>query len=180
MVNVSGADLSILAEAAREAAEPTLGGLHVGWFFAASMAVLILIAIWKKVPALVTKGLDKGIADIRHELDEAKRLRAEAEVLAKEYAAKLAAAEKDALAMIEHARHEAQTIVAKAAEDTATLIARRQKMAEEKITAAERGAVDELRLKAADAAARAAAVLIAARHDAGADKALVDQAIAGI
>jgi F-type H+-transporting ATPase subunit b len=40
--------------------------------------------------------------------------------------------------------------------------------------------VAELRAKAAQAAAQAAHGLIAAGHDAKADKALVDQAIAGI
>ena len=46
--------------------------------------------------------------------------------------------------------------------------------------AAQRGAVAELQAKAADAAATAARALIAKGHDAKADKALVDEAIAGI
>ena len=60
------------------------------------------------------------------------------------------------------------------------MIARREKMAEDKIGAAERGVVSELRAKAAEAAAAAAGALIAAKHDAKADKSLVDEAIAGI
>ena len=71
-------------------------------------------------------------------------------------------------------------IVAKAKSDAEALIARRGKSAEEKIAAAERNAVAELRARTAEAAAQAARGLIAKNHNASADKALVDQAIAGI
>jgi len=50
-------------------------------------------------------------------------------------------------------------------------------MAEDKIAAEERSAVEQLRSAAADAAARAAAKIIAERHDAKTDAKLVDQAI---
>ena len=70
--------------------------------------------------------------------------------------------------------------VVKAEADTKALIKRREKMAEDKIAAAERGAVAELRTKAANAAASAARQLISANHNAKADKALVDEAIGGI
>jgi F-type H+-transporting ATPase subunit b len=50
-------------------------------------------------------------------------------------------------------------------------------MAEDKIVAEERIAVEQLRATAADAAARAAAKIIAERHDASSDARLVDQAI---
>jgi F-type H+-transporting ATPase subunit b len=145
-----------------------------------SMIVLLVILVWKGVPKLITGGLDSKIAEIKAQLAEAKSLRAEAEALRKEYADKIAGAEKDAVAMLEHARHEAEAIVAKAEKDTAETIARREKMAQDKIAAAEFSAVTDLRNQAAAAAAAAAKVLIAANHSAQADKALVDQAIAGI
>ena len=74
----------------------------------------------------------------------------------------------------------AEGIVAQARNDASALIERRGKMAEDKIAAAERAAIAEVRAKAANAAAAAAAKLIAEGHDAGADRALVDQAIAGL
>lgn len=177
--------LTILAAAAEhagghEAAEPTVAGLGAGWFVALSMTVLVAIMLWKKVPGAVTAGLDKGIAEIRHQLDEAKALRAEAEALRKEYADKIANAEREAAEILEHARHEASHIVDKAQADTKDLIARREKMANDKIAAAELAAVQELRDRAASAAARAAGLLIKAKNDASTDSALVDQAIAGI
>ncbi|HEX7751413.1 MAG TPA: hypothetical protein VF440_03350 [Novosphingobium sp.] len=168
------------AEHAEHAEPLALGLAPASWIVAAAMTVLILIALFLKVPKMLTSGLDSGIAEIRKQLDEAKTLRAEAEALRAEYAAKIANAEKDAAAMLDHARHEAEAIVAKAEADTTAVIARREKMAEDKIAAAERGAVAELRNRAAEAAAVAARGLIAGNHTAQADKALVDAAIGGI
>lgn len=170
--------LLILAESGHAA--PSAFGLTPSMWVALSMTVLILVAIKVGVPKMITSGLDASIAEIRKQLDEAKALRAEAEALRKEYADKIASAEKDAAAMIDYAKAEAAAIVAKAEADTTAAIARREKMAEDKIAAAERGAVADLRAKAADAAAAAAGALIAAKHTAKADKALVDEAIAGI
>ena len=178
------ASLAILAAgaAAEHGAEvePSALGLAPGAWVALSMAILIAIALFLKVPKAITSGLDKGISEIRHQLDEAKSLRAEAEALRQEYAAKIANAEREAAEMLAHAKHEAEAIVAKAEVDTTDLIGRREKMASEKIAAAELAAVQELRVRAADAAAQAAGALIRAKHDASADKALVDQAIAGL
>lgn len=144
-----------------------------------SLAMLVFIAIllWKGVPKLIAGGLDAKIAAIREQLDEAAKLRAEAEALRAEYAAKIANAEKDAAAMVEHAKSEAAAIVQKAHDDTQAVITRRERMAEDKIAAAERGAVEELRAQAASAAATAAARLIAAKHGADADRKLADEII---
>jgi F-type H+-transporting ATPase subunit b len=178
--------LLLLAHAAAEQAgehhvEPmTFGFMTPPMWVALSMTVLIGIAIYLKVPAMLTSGLDASIGEIKKQLDEAKALRADAEALRKEYADKIANAEKDAAAMLDHARHEAEAIVAKAQADTAAVIGRREKMAEDKIAAAERGAIADLRNKAAEAAAVAARSIIADKHNAKADKALVDEAIAGI
>jgi F-type H+-transporting ATPase subunit b len=88
--------------------------------------------------------------------------------------------DKDREALLERARHEAGEIVAKAKIDAEALIERRTRMAEDKIAAEERSAVEQLRAAAADAASKAAAKLIAERYDAGTDARLVDQAIKDI
>jgi F-type H+-transporting ATPase subunit b len=164
-----------------EHADPVaFGFIGPGAWVALAMTVFLGILLWKKVPTALAKGLDDQIASIRKQLDEAKALRAEADALRAEYAAKIAGVEKDAAAMLDHARHEADAIVAKAEADTATMISRREKMAQDKIAAAERAAVDDLRARAADAATAAARSLIAQNHGAKADKGLVDSAIAGI
>ena len=159
--------------------DPTLLFNGTGWVSLA-MLVFIGILLWKKVPAVIAGALDKQIADIRRQLDEAKSLRAEAEALRDGYAAKMADAEGAAADMIAHAQAEADALVAKANVDAADLVERRGRMAQDKIAAAERAALAEVRAKAADAAARAAASLIAQRHGVDADRALVDRTIAGL
>src|SRR5690606_24943850 len=96
-----------------------------------AMLVFIGVLLWKGVPKLIAGGLDSKIAAIREQLDEAKTLRAEAEALRAEYAAKIANAEKDAAAMIEHAQVEAAAIVDKAQADAQAVIARRERMAQD-------------------------------------------------
>lgn len=168
------------AGAVHEVAEPSSLGLTPPMWVALSMTVLIVVALFLKVPRMLTSGLDAGIAEIKAQLEEAKSLRTEAEALRQEYATKIAGAEKDAAAMLDHARHEAQAIVAKAETATAAMIGRREKMATDKIEAAELAAVAAVRAKTAEAATAAARGLIAAHHTVQADRLLVDQAIAGI
>lgn len=159
-------------------AQPTAFGLAAdGWVALAMLAVFALM-IWKKVPSAIGKALDKKIGTIRQQLDEATQLRTEAEALRAEYEAKSAQAGAEAAMMVERARAEAAGIVAQAETDAAALIERRTRMAEDKIAAAERAAVDEVRAKAARAAAVAAESLIRDKLDAGANKAMVDATIA--
>ena len=160
--------------------EPTFLGLNPGGWVALAMIVVIAIMIWKKVPAAIGKALDSKIALIRDQLAEAETLRKEAEALKAEYEAKSASADKDREALLERAKHEAEEIVAKAKTDAEALIGRRTRMAEDKIAAEERSAVEQLRAAAADTATKAAARLIAERHDASTDSRLVDQAITEI
>jgi F-type H+-transporting ATPase subunit b len=158
-------------------AEPTAFGLTPPAWIALAMLVVIGVLIWKKVPGAIAGALDSRIALIRDQLAEAEALRNEAEALKAEYEAKSASADKDREALLERARHEADEIVAKAKTDAEALIGRRARMAEDKIAAEERSAVEQLRAAAAEAAAKAAARLIAERHDAATDAKLVDQAI---
>ena len=168
--------MTAIAEAP-EAAEPTAFWLTPGGWVALAILVVFVLLVWKKVPGAIGRALDSKIALIRDQLAEAEALRKEAEALKAEYEAKSKSADKDREALLERARHEADEIVAKAKRDAEALIERRSRMAEDKIAAEERSAVEELRAVAADAAAKAAARLIAERHDAGADAKLVDQAI---
>ena len=174
--------VTLLAAAGAEAhhADPSVLGMDTYQWVALAMTVLLGVFLWKKVPGIITGGLDNKIAEIRKALDEAKTLRAEAEALRAEYAAKIASAEKDAEAMLSGAREEADAILAKAEADSEVMVARRQKMAEDKIAAAERAAVAEVKARAVAAAAAASKVLIAKAHDGKADKKLADEVIASL
>jgi F-type H+-transporting ATPase subunit b len=160
--------------------DPSALGFDATMLVGLAMLVVILLMLWKKVPAAIGKSLDGKIATIRAQLDEAAELRKEAEALKAEYQARFAAADQESAALLERARHEAEAIRTKAEADAAQLVERRTRMAEDKIAAEERLALQQLRATAADAAARAARRIIAERHDGAADKALIDQAIAGI
>jgi F-type H+-transporting ATPase subunit b len=168
---------SVAVEPAGAEHEPTAFSLNPGGWVAFAVLIVFALLIWKKVPAAVGRALDSKIALIREQLAEAAALRKEAEALKSEYEAKAASADKDREALLERARHEATEIVAKAKTDAEALIERRTRMAEDKIAAEERAAVEQLRSAAADAAAKAAARIIADRHDAATDAKLVDQAI---
>lgn len=163
--------------AAEHHADPTALGLDPTGWVALSMVAVFAIMLWKKVPALVAGMLDKQIAGIKEQLDAASRLRADAEAIKAEYEAKARAAAQDADAMKAAAAKEADEIVTQARADAAALIARRSKMAEEKIAAAQRAAVAEVRARAASVAVAAATQLIATGHNAKADKPLIDATI---
>ncbi len=160
-----------------EHAEATALGIDAGGWVAMAMLVVIAIALWAKVPSIVAAMLDKKIAGIREQLDTATKLRAEAEALKAEYEAKAKAADTDIAAIREAAHRDAADIVAQAKVDAEALVERRGRMAEDRIAAAERAAIAEVRAKVATAATAAAAALIAERNDAKADTALVDAAI---
>jgi len=161
--------------------EPMLWGLAPYQWVSISMLVLLLIAFFgAKVHKTIAGGLDGRIAAIREELDEAKRLRAEAEKLRDEYTTKIANAETDAEAMLDNAKAEAEAILTRAEADSKELVERRKRMAQDKIAAAERDAVAEVRAKAAAAAAAASRKLIGEKLDAQADSKLADDLISSI
>lgn len=160
--------------------DPSALGLDGTGWVSLAMAVFLLIVLLRGGWGMVTRLLDGQIAGIRRQLDEAKALRAEAEALRDEYARKVADAEATAAEMTRHAEAESAAIVEQARADADELVARRGKMAEDKIAAAERAALAEVRAKAAAAAAAAAGSLIAQRHGIEADRALVSRTIVGL
>jgi F-type H+-transporting ATPase subunit b len=161
-------------------AVPSALGMDATMWVALAMLVVIGIAIWKKVPAMVGAILDKQIAGIKEQLDQATNLRKEAEAIKAEYEAKAKQAAKDAKSIMAHAEEEAKLIVANAKSNATALIARRGQAAEDKIAAAERAAIADVRAKAASAAATTAAQLVAAHHDAKTDAGLIDETIASL
>jgi len=171
--------MSAVAGEAEANGPSALGVLDYQWV---SLAMLVFfgVLVWKRVPGIVTRGLDTKIAEIRQQLDEAKSLRAEAEALRDQYAAKIAGAGKDAEAMMASAHTEASAILSRAETDSTAMVARRQRMAEDKIAAAERAAIAEVKAQMVLAAAAAARRVIAERHDGDADKVLADQVIASL
>ena len=139
----------------------------------ATIAMLIFFGaiIYLKVPGMLAKSLDARAAKISNELDEARRLREEAQQLLGQYQKKRKEAEQEAADIVAAAKREAEQLATEAKKKTEDYVSRRTALAEQKIGQAEREAIGEVRASAVDIAVEAARALLAAKVDAkaGAD-----------
>jgi len=125
----------------------------------------------------VATALDARAASIAKELDEAKRLRGEAEKVLADYRQKQGEVAKEAEGIVTLASKEAEILAAETRRSMKEHFERRMKLAEDKISRAEADALREVRAAAADAAVTAAQAVIAENlTPQGADK-LVKQGI---
>jgi F-type H+-transporting ATPase subunit b len=131
-----------------------------GWVAIGFLLFLGLLAYLGVHRKLVTS-LDARQARIKAELDEAARLRREAEALLAEFERKGREAEREAEAIIASAKVEAERHAAEAKLRMEDFVARRTKMAETKIAQAEAQALADVRAAAADAAVAAAEKILA-------------------
>jgi F-type H+-transporting ATPase subunit b len=131
-----------------------------------SLLIFIGIVVYLKVPGMIGKSLDDRAVRIRDELDQARRLREEAQQLLADYQRKRTEAEKEAGEIVAAAKREAEQLLAEAHSRTEEYVARRAALAELKIGQAEREAVNEVRASAVDIAVEAARALLAAKVDA--------------
>lgn len=143
------------------------------------VAFLIFVGMMVKagVPALIGKALDDRADAIRKDLDEAARLRKEAEQLLADYQRKAREAEEEAKVIVETAKREAENVAAEARKSLTESLERRTKIAEEKIARAEAQAIGEVRATAVDAAVTAAERILSAKAGGSVGTGLVDQAI---
>jgi len=127
--------------------------------------IFLGILLWKRVPAMITSALDARAAAIAKELEEAQRLRGEAEALLLEYKKRRTEAEGEAAVILAEAKAEAERYATESRAAIKAQMERRTRQAEEKIAQAEAQAVAEMRALAADRAIAAAETLLAARLD---------------
>jgi F-type H+-transporting ATPase subunit b len=149
-------------------------------FWVLLAVVIFAAAVWKPMRRAVVGGLDERAARIGAELDEARKLRDDAEQLLAQYQQKQREAAAEAEAMIAHAREEAVRIAAQSARDLELALERRQRMAEDRIAQAEAKALDEVRAVAIDVAIAAAREVITAQIDDRRGSALIDEAIVAL
>jgi len=129
--------------------------------------------LWRPLAAL----LDGHGNLVRTELEEAARLRREAENMLRDAQLQRDRAIDDAQKLIAGAQAEAERLAAAAAQDAENSARRREQMALDRIAAAEKAAVDQVRLTAADLATTAARQVIAEGLSPAADATLIDTAI---
>jgi F-type H+-transporting ATPase subunit b len=149
------------------------------FWVAVAFVVVVAVGGYKLAPA-IAKSLDERAARIKAELEEAQRLRDDAQQTLAEYQRKQRDALKEAEDIIAHAKAEAERIGKQAALDLEAALERRTRQAEEKITQEEAKALAQVRGAAVDVAIAAARQIIARQLDAKSGGALIDEAIAAL
>ena len=136
--------------------------------------IVIFVA---KAPKAIAAALDAKTAKIQSDLDEAARIREEAQRLLAQLKAERAEAEAQAKDMLALAQEEARRYEADAKAKLEESLARRQELAERKIANAEAQAAAEVKAAAADLAAQAAEVVLTKRLAGVKTDPLIDSAI---
>ena len=131
-------------------------------FWAAVAFVLLMVGFgYLGVHKKMAEALDHRATRIKAELDDARRLKDEAQKLVAEYRTRRESAVKEAEEIVASAKSEAERIAAEARTRMEDFVVRRTKMAETKIAQAEAQAIADVRAAAADAAVSAAARILA-------------------
>ena len=136
------------------------GGFDATLVAAVGFATFVGGLIALKVPAAMAKGLDDQSNKIANELNEAKRLRTEAEALRQSYIDQQAQALAEADAIIAKAHEDAERLKQDAEAELARAIAARKQQAEDRIARAEQSAVADVRAAASGAALAAAELVL--------------------
>jgi F-type H+-transporting ATPase subunit b len=149
-------------------------------WIAIGMVVFFAILIRAKVPGLAMKALDDRGAKIQAELDEALRLREEAQALLVSIKHEREAAERLGAEIIANAEADAKRMREEAQVRLEDQIQRRRAMAERRIANAEVQAALDVKAAAAEAAADLAGLLLADRLSGMTSDPLIDRAIADL
>jgi F-type H+-transporting ATPase subunit b len=160
------------------------GGLHAilenphTWVYLGFFIFLALAGpkLWKALSQM----LDRRSLKIKSDLDEAQKLKDEAQALLAEYQRKQRDAMREAEEIISNAKSLAQRQIKDAGKKLEENLARREKASLEKIAQAEAQALAEVRREAVDVATAAAAQVIRSQIDGVKGSALIDQAIAEV
>jgi F-type H+-transporting ATPase subunit b len=147
--------------------------------FVVLLAFLLFIGVllYLKVPSKLGGLLDKRADDIRAELDEARKLREEAQSVLASYERKAREVEDQAKQIVEHAKTEARAAADQAKVDIENSIARRLQAAEDRIASAEAGALRDVKDRAAEVAVAVAAEMMSSQMTGDQNDSLIDEAI---
>lgn len=145
-----------------------------------SFIVFIAVLVYFKVPGMIGAQLDKRAETIRAELDEARKLREEAQELRASFERKKAEVKDQAERIVAKAKADAEAAAAQAQIDLQAAIARRLRAAEDQIASAEASAVREVRDRAIAVSISAASELIAKNLTAEDSGKLIEDSIATV
>lgn len=145
-----------------------------------ALVIFIAIALKAGVHRTIAKSLDARAAMIAHDLDEARRLREEAQTLLADFQRKAKEAEQEAAAIISGAKADAVRLKEEAEAQLADAINRRTRAAEAKIAQAEARAIADVRSTAVDVAVAAAEKVLTGHMKGALSNELVDRSIAEV
>ncbi|RMC33698.1 F0F1 ATP synthase subunit B [Paracoccus alkanivorans] len=178
MNRISAIAITVLAASPAAAASgPFFSLRNTDFIVLLAFLVFVGVLIYFKVPSIVGGKLDERADGIRKDLDEARRLREEAQEIYASYERRQREVQGQADEIIANARREAEAQAAKAKDDLKISIERRLKAAEDQIASAEKDAVRAVRDRAVQASVAAASELLAAQVKAGQRSAGIDDAI---
>lgn len=151
--------------------------LHDPAFWVGLAFVLVAILIFRPLAKGVTVTLDTRAAKIRAQIEEARKLREDAQALLADYQKKQRDAMAEAEKIIAQARQEAARLKIDAEKDLENAIARRKQQALDRIAQTEAQAITQVRNTVIDVALAAAEKLITTSLDPAKRQALADKAI---
>lgn len=154
------------------------GEVNTDFVVFVAFVLFIAILVWKKVPGLVGRLLDDRAVEIQNQLDEARRLREEAQTLLASFERKQREAEEQAQQIVADAKAQAEKDAAAAKDALKNTIARRVAAAEDRITSAQNAAVAEVRNRAISVAMNAVAEVAQSAIKATDANKMIDQSIA--
>ena len=149
-------------------------------FWVAVAFVVFVVLVFKPIKGALIGGLDAKIAEIRQEVEEAEKLREEAQSLLANYQRQQRQAIQDAEAIVARAKEEAERDRAEADEAMKDMVRRQEEQAREKIAQAEAAAIQEVRSMSVELAMAAAEKLLADRLAGDEGSRLIDNSIEDI
>ena len=149
-------------------------------FWVAVAFVVFVVLVFKPIKGALIGGLDAKIAEIRQEVEEAEKLREEAQSLLANYQRQQRQAIQDAETIVARAKEEAERHRAEADEAMKDMVRRQEEQAREKIAQAEAAAIQEVRSMSVELAMAAAEKLLADRLAGDEGSRLIDNSIEDI
>jgi F-type H+-transporting ATPase subunit b len=141
-------------------AEPTQMSLDAEVWVAIAFAIVVGILWHVGVHRKLLDAIDARSARIRRDLEEARRLRDDAKHLLAAARLRMHQSSAEVVSIMKNARAEARRIADEAGRENDEFVARRSREAEAKIAQAEVQAIAEIKAIIADAASRAAEVVL--------------------
>jgi len=146
-------------------------------FWVAISLLLFAALVYQPIAKALPKALDARADKIRAEIEEAEKLRAEAQDLLAQYQRQQREVAAEAETVVRHAREETNRMAEEGKARLEAALKRREKAALERIRRAEEQAMAVIRARTVDLAIAAARTLLSERLTAAKGDALIDQAI---